>query len=169
MAGLAGESYTHPERFGEEPNSTGYQEGDTYRDMRARQASRKLAANVEDSLQWLALQIVEDPRFATATVKFWWPAIFGTEVLIAPEDPEGPDYDQRLRAYNAQESLVSQLARKFADVDFRLKPLLAEMLISPWYRTEGLTDPNQAESRFVELENIGSGRLLTPEELDRKI
>ena len=83
---------------------------------------------------------------------------FGTEVLIAPEDPEGPDYDQRLRAYNAQESLVSQLARKFADVDFRLKPLLAEMLISPWYRTEGLTD-NQAESRFVELENIGSGRL----------
>ena len=163
------ESYTHPERFGEEPNSTGYQEGDTwYRDMRAPGFEGKLAPNDEDSLQWLALQIVEDPRFATATVKFWWPAIFGTEVLIAPEDPEGPDYDQRLRAYNAQESLVSQLARKFADVDFRLKPLLAEMLISPWYRTEGLTDPNQAESRFVELENIGSGRLLTPEELDRK-
>ena len=53
----------------------------------------------QDSLQWAAKQIADDPRFATATVKFWWPAVFGTEPLALPEDPEGPDYDQRLRAF----------------------------------------------------------------------
>ena len=42
------------------------------------------------------------------------------------------------------------------------------MLMTPWYRTAGVEDSAIAESRSVELATVSSGRLLTPEELDRK-
>ena len=64
-----------------------YQVGDTwYRDMRAPGFNGKQAPNPDNSLQWLARQIVADPRFAEATVKFWWPALMGSEVTRPPED-----------------------------------------------------------------------------------
>ena len=136
--------------------------------MRAPGFEGQIVPEERDSLQWLAQQMADDPRFATATVKFWWPAIFGAEPLMLPEDADGPDYEQRLRAYNAQESLVAELALSFVAADYRLKELLAEMLLSPWYRGSGVADADVARSRAVELATVGSGRLLTPEELDRK-
>ena len=63
-----------------------YEQGDTwYRDMRAPGFDDKLAPNPANSVQWLAKQIVADKRFAEATVKFWWPAIMGSEVAEPPE------------------------------------------------------------------------------------
>ena len=163
------ESYKHPEWFGGEPGDTPYQDGDTwYRDMRVPGFEGDEASGNLDSLQWLARQIVEDPRFASATVKFWWPAIFGAEPLTAPEDPEGPNYQQRLNAYNAQEALVAELADKFVASGFKAKELFADMILSPWYRAEVPGDSVTFDTRGVELATVGRGRLLTPEELDRK-
>jgi len=163
------DSYKNPEWYGGEPGSSLYQEGDTwYRDMRAPGFEGQTVPEERDSLQWLARQIADDPRFATATVKFWWPAIFGAEPLALPEDPDGPDYDQRLRAFNAQEALVAELAEQFVASGYRAKDLFADMLLSPWYRVSGVEDGDIAESRSVELATVGRGRLLTPEELDRK-
>ena len=88
--------------------------------------------------------------------------------MALPEDPEGPNYDQRLRAFNAQEALVAELAEKFVAANYRAKHLFADMLMTPWYRAAGVTDPAIGERRSVELATVGSGRLLTPEELDRK-
>ena len=122
----------------------------------------------EDSLQWLAHHITDDSRFASATVRFWWPAVFGTEIKILPEDPDGPDYDQRLSVYNAQESLLKSLADKFVSAEYRLKELLADMLMSSWYRVSQIDESQLTDSRSVALETIGGGRLLSPEELDRK-
>ena len=163
------QSYITPELIGGEQGSSPYQQGDTwYRDMRVPGLEGEEPTVEEDSLQWAAKRIADDPRFATATVKFWWPAIFGTDPLALPEDPEGPDYDQRLRVFNAQEALVAELAEKFVASNYRAKHLFADMLMTPWYRTAGVDDPAIAENRSVELATVGSGRLLTPEELDRK-
>ena len=102
-------AYKSPHLYGGSHDDQLYQNGDTwYRDMRMPGFEGQVAPSDSDSLQWLANQIVQDPRFATATVKFWWPAVFGADALTAPEDPEGPDYDQRLNAYNAQALLVSE-------------------------------------------------------------
>ena len=162
-------SYLFPEEFGEADAVSLYQEGDTwYRDMREPGFEDKKAPRGQDSLQWLAHQISEDPRFAAATVKFWWPAIFGADPLAMPEDTEGPDYGQRMRAYNAQESLVAELADRFIDAEYRAKELLADMIMSPWYRVSGTENMDDADARDIELSTVGSGRLLTPEELDRK-
>jgi hypothetical protein len=164
------DAYKCPECYGGELGSTEYQEGDTwYRDMRTPGFEGDPAVTVsEDSLQWLAHEIVSDPRFAAATVRFWWPAVFGAEPLSPPTDATADDADQHIRAFNAQESLIAELAAEFQASDFDLKSLLADMVMSPWYRHSYLSDPGNLEARRVELATVGRGKLLTPEELDRK-
>ena len=167
------DSYKCPECYGGEHGSTGYQYGDTwYRDMRDPGFEGDEPAMEVDSLQWLADSIVEDPRFAVATVRFWWPAVFGSEPLGPPQDTTRVNFDQEVRAYNAQEALISSLASDFVKNDLNLKALLTDMAMSKWFRTsefktEGLSDEVR-ERREAELLSVGSGRLLTPEELDRK-
>ena len=146
-----------------------FREGDTwYRDMRSPGFEGDRAPADEDSLQWVARQIADDPRFATASVKFWWHAIFGSAPLILPEDSAGPNYGQRLRAFNAQQALIAELAQEFMANGYSAKGLLADMILTPWYRTAGVNDQVVTEQRLIELETVGAGRLLTPEELDRK-
>ena len=148
--------------------TAGYQYGDTwYRDMRRPGFEGQAAPGDKDSLQWLALEIVNDPRFGEATVKFWWASVFGADPMAAPADPGLPDYEAHLLAFNAQEALVKELAAGFAASGFKLKDLLADMVMSRWYRTGSIStglDPVHE----VALANVGRGRLLTPEELDRK-
>ena len=95
--------------------ATLYTEGDTwYRDMRAPGFDGELVPDPDGSLQWLGRRIVADPRFAEATVKFWWPAIMGSEVAEPPEDDDDVDFDGRLLASNAQGAEVERLAGGFA-------------------------------------------------------
>ena len=163
------DSYKCPECYGGEQGSTGYQQGDTwYRDMRAPGFNGEVAEGQRDSLQWLGYRIANDPRFAAATVRFWWPAVFGAEPLTAPEDPDGPNYDQRLNAFNEQERLVNELASKFEASGFRARALFADMTMSKWYRHSEVDSAEAVAVRSLELATVGSGRLLTPEELDRK-
>ena len=42
------------------------------------------------------------------------------------------------------------------------------MVMSRWYRHSAVTDPDKIADREVELSTVGRGRLLGPEELDRK-
>lgn len=163
------DSYKCPECYGGEYGSTPYEQGDTwYRDMRAPGFEDKIAGGARDSLQWLGYRISRDPRFAAATVRFWWPAIFGTDPLVVPENDQLPDYGARLRAYNEQEGLITVLAERFEAADFNAKALFTDMVMSPWYRHSNVTDPALVESRAEELSTVGRGRLLGPEELDRK-
>ena len=148
-----------------------YQEGDTwYRDMREPGFDGESVPDAGYSLPWLAERIVADPRFAEATVKFWWPAIMGTEVAEPPADGDA-DFEGRLLASNAQAAEVSRLARGFrrgfgGGAVYNLKDLLVEMVLSRWFRAYSMTDADPA--RATALANAGAQRLLTPEELARK-
>ena len=152
--------------------ATLYREGDTwYRDMRAPGFNGELAPSSDNSVQWLAERIVADERFAEATVKFWWPAVMGSEVAEPPEDEGDADFEGLLLAANAQGTAVTWLAngfrRGFLDrAVYNLKDLLVEMVLSQWFRADAIdaTDP----VRDVALRNAGARRLLTPEELARK-
>ena len=149
-----------------------YEEGDTwYRDMRTPGFGGEQAPDDEDSLQWLARKIVADPRFAEATVKFWWPAIMGSEVAEPPAEEGDADFEGRLLAANAQGAEVSRLAAGFRQgfhgrARYNLKDLLVEIVLSKWFRADalGYEDP----VREVALRNAGARRLLTPEELAHK-
>ena len=149
-----------------------YEEGDTwYRDMRVPGFAGAQAPNPDNSLQWLARQIVADERFAEATVKFWWPAIMGSEVTEPPEDAADVDFVGRLLAANAQSVEVERLADGFRNgfhggLAYNLKDLLVEIVMSEWFRADALTDRDPV--RRVALRDAGAWRLLTPEELARK-
>ena len=149
-----------------------YQPGDTwYRDMRAPGFAGTLAPNSDNSVQWLARKIVADKRFAEATVKFWWPAIMGSEVAEPPEDEEDADFEGLLLSANAQGAEVARLAGGFRNGfsggrSHNLKDLLVEIVLSRWFRAEAVEDDNPV--RRIALRDAGARRLLTPEELDRK-
>ena len=150
-------------------DSEGYQYGDTwYRDMRTPGFESKAASGTSDSIQWLAQEIVNDPRFAKATVAFWWPAIYGAEPLARPENSNLPNYGADLAAYNAQQTAMDELAVDFASSGFRARQLFASMILHPWYRTHAVSNVALSAEQEIALATVGSGRLLTPEELDRK-
>ena len=150
----------------------GYRAGDTwYRDMRAPGFAGKSAPNPDNSVQWLARQIVADERFAEAAVKFWWPAIMGSEVAEPPEDERDVDFEGLLLAANAQGAEVTRLASGFrrgfhGRKAYNLKDLLVEIVLSKWFRVDAVKDGDPV--RAVALRDAGARRLLTPEELNRK-
>ena len=149
-----------------------YRRADTwYRDMRKPGFDGGLAPSAENSLQWLADQIVADSRFAEATVKFWWPAIMGAEVAEPPEDEGDAGFDGLLLASNAQAAEVTRLADGFRSgfhegSPYNLKDLLVEIVLSSWFRAESVSGEDPV--RAIGLGSVGARRLLTPEELARK-
>ena len=150
-----------------------YQEGDTwYRDMRTPAFDGVSPPNADTSLQWLAKRIVADPRFAAATVKFWWPAIMGSEVAEAPEDASDAGFEGQLLAASAQSAEVDRLAAGFrrgfpgSSYKYNLKDLLAEIVLTDWFRADAVTDNDPV--RRVALRDAGARRMLTPEELASK-
>ena len=151
----------------------GYEYGDTwYNDMRAPGFDGDSAPDSDHSVQWLARQIVADPRFAEATVKFWWPAIMGSEVAEFPEETGDADFEGRLVAANAQDAELARLAEGFqrgfpdSPYTYNLKDLLVEIVLSKWFRADAVTVAEPV--RHVALHDVGARRLLTPEELARK-
>ena len=149
-----------------------YQRGDTwFRDMRTPGFGGRTAPSSDNSLHWLADQIVADERFAKAAVRFWWPATMGVELVEPPSDGNDPRFDALLVASAAQTLEVDELARSFRDgfgegEPYNAKDLLAEMALSPWFRAESVTVDD--ETRSTALHDAGVARLLTPEELAAK-
>ena len=131
----------------------------------------EIAPDSDNSVQWLAKRIVADERFAEATVKFWWPAILGSEVAEPPEDEADADFEGLLLAANAQAAEVERLARGFrrgfrGGSPYNLKDLLVEIVLSKWFRADALGGDDPV--RRTALRDAGARRLLTPEELGRK-
>ena len=149
-----------------------YRQGDTwYRDMRVPGFGGTAAPDSDNSVQWLARRIVSDRRFAEAAVKFWWPALMGSEVAEPPEDEGDADFEGRLLAANAQGAEVARLAGGFrrgfsGGRRHNLKDLLVEIVLSKWFRADAVEDTDAV--RRVALRDAGARRLLTPEELARK-
>ena len=149
-----------------------YHEGDTwFRDMRKPGFNGAVAPDTTDSLRWLGRRIAEDRRFAEATVKFWWPAIMGREVARPPTDRSDVDFESGLLEAQAQGAEVERLARMFRDGSrngrpYNLKDLLAELVLSRWFRAKRITDVDQV--RRAALRSAGAARPMTPEELVAK-
>ena len=146
--------------------------GDTwFRDMRKPGFDDVVAPETTDSLEWLGHRIAEDRRFAEATVKFWWPAVMGRDVARPPTDRSDTDFESRLLEARAQDAEVERLARMFRNGSrdgkpYNIKDLLAELVLSKWFRAKHITDANQV--RRTALRSAGAARPLTPEELVAK-
>ena len=89
----------------------------------------------------------------------------GQALLKAPEDPQLPNYNEELEAFSLQRYEVNKLAGAFVQNQFKLKALLREMVLSPWFASGEVVSQN---AKLFSVARLGTRRLLTPEELDSK-
>ena len=155
-----------------DPNSD-YQPGDTwYSDMLAPGFGEELAPNSDNSIQWLAEKFVKDPRFAYGTVYFWYPAVMGRDAYTLPENSEDFDYESKLAAYSVEQEMLQDVAARFVagsagNGAHNLKDLLVDLTLSDHFRANAVDAITSAQE--TELDQIGTGKLLTPEQLNRKL
>lgn len=150
-----------------------YQFGDTwYSDMLAPGFGNELATNSDNSIQWLGDKFVKDPRFGYGTVYFWYPAIMGRDAYTLPENSEDPDYESKLAAYSTEQQMMQDVAASFVagsagNGAHNLKDLLVDLTLSDHFRANSVGAI--ASNQSVELDRVGTGKLLTPEQLNRKL
>lgn len=121
------------------------------------------------SLQWLGERTAKDPRFAVAMTEHVYYLLTGRKVLLAPKDLEDPLYPAKLRAYTEQRRTTESIAAKFAQTGFNLKDVFKSWATSNFYRADGLTTAAAEPCRRAELDDIGLVRLLSPEQVERKV
>ncbi len=121
------------------------------------------------SLQWLGQETAKDPRFAVAMVEHVYYILFGRKVLQPPQDIDDPLFTPKRRAYREQRREIRDIAARFTASDFNLKTIFKAWTASPFYRVDGLAEAAKHPMRRSELDDIGITRLLTPEQLERKI
>lgn len=121
-----------------------------------------------DALGWLATRVVADPRFSLAAVYTVFEALTGQKPVEYPPDSEAPDFAHQLAAWDAQDAAFRNIGDKFVADGFNLKTVVREVVLSPYFRARNATGVLSPE-REVELASVGTGRLVIPEVLGRKI
>jgi cytochrome c553 len=117
--------------------------------------------------QWLAQQLVADPRFAIAPVHILFTGLSGQEPLREPSDVNDEHYLAKIRAFDVQSKVFQGIADTFVEDGYNLKSVVKEIIKSPYYRAANAT--GLTPEREAELGEVGTGRLLTPEQLHRKV
>lgn len=154
-------------------SSADFQIGDTwYPDMLAPGFANELAPNSDNSIQWLADKFVNDPRFGYGTVYFWYPAVMGRDAYALPQNPEDSDYDSKLAAYSTELQMMQEVAARFVagsagNGEHNLKDLLVDLTLSDHFRANSVEAITAVQD--AELDRVGTGKLLTPEQLSRKL
>jgi hypothetical protein len=119
------------------------------------------------SVQWLGQAVANDPRFALAAVYTMYTGLTGHKPLLAPTDVNAPEYRPTYKAYLAEYQVFEKLAQNFVKSGYNLKQVVKDIVKSPYFRAKNAI--GVSGDRALELADIGTGRLLIPEQLNRKI
>ena len=121
------------------------------------------------SLQWLGERTAKDPRFAVAMTEHVYYILTGRKVLLPPKDFDDPLYPARQRAYAEQRRQTEAIATRFVASGFNLKEAFKCWIMTDFYRADGLATSIAEPCRRAELDDIGLMRLLSPEQIERKV
>ena len=102
----------------------------------------------DTALQWLGMRIAQDDRFADKTVRTVFHGLTGIDVTTP-----------------ATTAFINTTRNRFVGSGFNFKLLVKDIVTSDYFLARNLSageDPNAYG-------DIGTGRLVTPEELDRKL
>lgn len=121
------------------------------------------------SLPWLGERTAEDPRFAVAMVEHVYYLLTGRRVLLPPKDLDDLLYAAKLRAYREQRRLTEEIAARFSKTGFNLKTVFKDWAVSEFYRADGLATAVSDPKRRAELDDVGLVRMLSPEQVERKV
>ena len=99
-------------------------------------------------LIWLAQRLAADDRFADRTVRTVLNGLTGIEATTP-----------------ATTAFINDAKNRFIASNFDFKALVKDIVISDYFRARNL-DPAESPAAYAD---VGPGRILTPEELDRRI
>lgn len=117
---------------------------------------------------WLGQQIANADAFSVAGVQMGYRVLTGNDPVPAPVNVTDDSFDGQLVAYLGQYYTFGKIGQKFRDSGFNYKVMIKELVMSPYFRAVN-TAPDIAESQAEHLAGIGTGHLLTPEQLNRKL
>ncbi len=121
------------------------------------------------SLQWLGERTARDPRFAVAMVEHVYYILTGRKALLPPKEIDDPLFAAKRRAYAEQRCQIEAIAGRFAQNEFNLKRVFQDWIVSDFYRADGLATVAKDSARRAELDDIGLARMLSPEQVERKV
>ncbi len=121
-----------------------------------------------ESLTWLAERITEDRRFDVSVVHVMFEAITGQAPMGLPRTEDSENYDVELEAYEAQRRFLDTLGRTLRANKHDIKIVVKAIARSPWFLAAGF-DGDLTDARRIQLAQLGTGRLLTPEMLNSKL
>jgi hypothetical protein len=112
---------------------------------------------------WLGQHIANDKRFPVAMVNHLFKALMGRAPLAFPKDSDPNKYV----AWSSEDAVLGEVSKAFVDSNFNLKVAIRELILSPYFRAVNAAE--LTEERAAQLDQVGTGHLLTPEALNRKI
>lgn len=113
-------------------------------------------------LQWLSARVTEDARFGVSVLTNVYRGLIGSEPLAYPA-PEDPDFSSKQSAWQEQNRIFQRILTKFTETK-NVKEIFKGLITSAIYRAGSAHDLQPAQ-----MEGFGTGRLLTPELLARKL
>lgn len=149
----------------------GRRKGGWYEDMFAPgfEGEKMLPEERWRALQWLGERTAKDPRFAVAMTEHVYSILTGRRVLLPPKDLDDPLYTAKRRAYQEQRRQTEAIAERFARDGFNLKNVFKDWVVSDFYRADGLATALADPRRRAELDDVGIVRMLSPEQVERKV
>ncbi len=122
----------------------------------------------DNALQWLTEEMIDDPKFSLAMVHLMYTGLTGQEPLEEPMELEDVDYLARIRAFEAQDHVFKQIAQDFVTSGYEIRSIIKELVKTEYFRASG-TDEALDEQRYMELQDMGTARILSPEALNRRL
>lgn len=116
-----------------------------------------------EGLSWLGERIAQDPRFPRAMTQIAWEAVLGTEPGAYPEP--GADAGA-FAAWTAEDETLRALDADFVSSGYNFKRVIEGLVMSPYFRAKAAKVGDASDKTLA---GLGTGRLLTPEMLGRKI
>lgn len=115
------------------------------------------------ALQFLAKQVTQDTRFGMSVLTNVYVGLIGTEPLAYPASDD-PAFEGKQKAWQEQNKIFQEVLAKFTESNQNVKALVKALVKSAIYRATSAKDLEPAQ-----MEAFGTGRLLTPESLARKL
>lgn len=117
------------------------------------------------ALQWLGPKLAADPRFRISAVQSVYKGLTGNDPLAYPTDHKDGGFLAKLQAWEMQDAFFRSAADAFVKDNYNLKTVFKAVIKSAYYRGKG----TRSAPDTAPLVDIGIGRLLTPEMLNRKV
>jgi hypothetical protein len=112
----------------------------------------------------LTKMVTADSRFALSVAQVAYHGLMGRDVLRYPADIKDPAFKEKLAAWDAQDKFMHSLAEIFRSSGENYKSVIRAIVKSAFFRSKGKGVTNAYLAG-----EIGAGRLLSPEILDRKV